>query len=121
MPDRYRFVRVNDESFRFDKVSLGVQQGSVLGPKLFPLYLLTLGNIITKHSLHFNVYADDRQLNLSVTPDETRQLVKLQTCFMEMNEIGCFITFIKMMNDQASSYLKGLIVTYHPNRIQGYW
>ena len=58
LSDRFQFVLVNKESFSHTRVP----QGSALGPILFTLYMLPLGNIIRQHGINFNCYADGIQL-----------------------------------------------------------
>ena len=82
--DRFQFVQINDESSVHTKVNHGVPQGSVLGPILFSIYMLPLGNIIRTHSVNFHCYADDTQLYLSIKPEQSNQLTKLQTCLKDI-------------------------------------
>uniref|UniRef100_A0A3B3CXG6 Reverse transcriptase domain-containing protein n=1 Tax=Oryzias melastigma TaxID=30732 RepID=A0A3B3CXG6_ORYME len=84
LSDRHQFVNVNGQSSHCTRVSYGVPQGSVLGPILFTLYMLPLGNIIRKHSINFHCYADDTQLYLSIKPDQNDHLEKLNSCIRDI-------------------------------------
>uniref|UniRef100_A0A3B5KG70 Reverse transcriptase domain-containing protein n=1 Tax=Takifugu rubripes TaxID=31033 RepID=A0A3B5KG70_TAKRU len=84
LSDRYQFAHFHGVPSSYSRVSHGVPQGSVLGPILFTLYMLPLGNIIWQHGINFHCYADDTRLYLSMKPEETEKLVKLQTCLKDI-------------------------------------
>ena len=70
LTDRKQKVVVNDVFSKSTSLTCGVPQGSVLGPILFTIYMLPLGEIIRSHGVQFHMYADDCQLYITCgSPD----------------------------------------------------
>ena len=62
---RAQFVEINDTKSSVRDLTVGVPQGSVLGPILYLLYTGPLAEIIRSHGLVYHFYADDTQLYIS--------------------------------------------------------
>ena len=71
-------------SSRKHKIKCGVPQGSILGPVLFNLYMLPLGDVIRRHGISFHSYADDTQLYIAVSPDDTGPIDTLLNCIIDI-------------------------------------
>ncbi|MDF4350591.1 reverse transcriptase family protein, partial [Vibrio parahaemolyticus] len=106
LSDRFQFVDVHNESSLRTKVCFGVPQGSVLGPILFTLYMLPLGNIIRNHSINFHCYADDTQLYLSMKPEESNQLTKLHNCLKDI-KTWMSTNFLMLNSDKTEVIVLG--------------
>lgn len=65
LKDRSQSIIINGQPSIPKILEFGVPQGSVLGPKMYIMYTKTLGQLISKHSLDYHMYADDTQLYLT--------------------------------------------------------
>uniref|UniRef100_A0A672H2B5 Reverse transcriptase domain-containing protein n=1 Tax=Salarias fasciatus TaxID=181472 RepID=A0A672H2B5_SALFA len=74
-------VSANNTMSEPASLQYGVPQGSVLGPLLFLLYLLPLGQIIQQFSdASYHLFADDLQLYCTFKPSEAHKLSLLMNC-----------------------------------------
>ena len=79
-------------------------QGSILGPVLSCLDMLTLGNIIRKHNISFHFYADDSQLYPPL-----RSADSLQTVLDCLEEVKVWMgsNFLQINNDKTEVIIFG--------------
>ena len=85
---RTQSVSVENICSKPSPLQFGVPQGSVLGPLLYTIYTLPLGDILRKAEISYHLYADDTQLYLSFNfhdpLSQTACLERMQQCVTEI-------------------------------------
>jgi hypothetical protein len=78
-------VHIGESSSPPSSFEYGVPQGSVLGPLLFTMYVRTIGQIISQHSVKYVIYADDIQLFISAHPSSINSIFnQLEKCINDL-------------------------------------
>ncbi len=102
--DRKQSVLISDHRSSESSLKYGVPQGSVLGPLLFTVYILPIGDIIRRHSISFHLYADDNQLYLSIdTSQLTHGMAQVERCIEDIRS-WMASNFLKL-NDSKTEFL----------------
>ncbi|XP_061151098.1 probable RNA-directed DNA polymerase from transposon X-element isoform X1 [Syngnathus typhle] len=101
----HRVVHGNASSELYN-VTCGVPQGSVLGPILFNIYMIPLGDIIRKYNISFQCYADDTQLYMPLSMTDPRDCCNLEKCLAEIKQ-WMSLNFLRLNPDKTEMLIIG--------------
>ena len=81
------------------EIKFGLPQGSIVGPFMFSIYTIPLGDIIRQFGISFHMYADDIQLYISFNPKDHPSTVA------SLDQISQYIKAIKIwMNNNMLKF-----------------
>ena len=89
LSNRTQFVNYSNTISGYSSINFGVPQESVLGPMLFSIYMLPLGDIIRKYDICFHCYADYSQLYIQANHNDNSQVFNLEVCLLEVKNLMC--------------------------------
>ena len=87
LTDRTHQVCINNTLSEPQSLQCGVPQGSLLGARLYSMYVYLLSSIIVKHNLLYHSYADDTQIYLQCdnTDDAIKEAIhRLKKCIADV-------------------------------------
>lgn len=94
-----------------------VPQGLILGPSLFNIYMLPLGQIMQNNNIDHHCYADDTQIYVALSPNDYRPIDLLCQCIEQVKDWMCQ-HFLQLNKDKTEIIVFGakkerLKVTQH--------
>ncbi len=87
LTDRKQLAVIQGVSSTMRDLSSGVPQGSVVGPKMFNIYMLPAGDIAKKYDVDDLFYADDKNLWIAFRQKEvTMTLLRMESLIADLRE-----------------------------------
>lgn len=80
-------VAIGDVVSHRKSTTIGVPQGSVLGPKLYCMFTKPIGEICRRHNMSYHCYADDTQVYITVKPQDDWKIFRerLEACLSDIS------------------------------------
>ena len=107
LSDRFQRVSVNGGLSKKFSLCQGVPQGSCLGPLLFTIYTRKLFDIVERHLPEVHCYADDTQLYVSFSPNQSAKaddaIKSMTDCISDVR--SWMISDNLMLNDDKTEFL----------------
>ena len=104
LEDRSQKVHLRGSSSASSSLRFGVPQGSVLGPILFTIYTIPLGEICRRHGVQYHLYADDTQLYVSFKVGDAVDFLeaqrRIEMCIAEIK--AWMVMFMLKLNDDKT-------------------
>ena len=86
---RIQRVVIEDSVSVDQELAFGVPQGSVLGPRIYCMYIKPVSDIIQRHGLYHHSYADNTQLYMTMDHSNNAWrdgLARIELCVSEIRE-----------------------------------
>ena len=116
--DRSQKVHLHESSSASSSLRFGVPQGSVLGPILFTIYTIPLGEICRRHGVQYHLYADDIQLYVSFKVGDAVDLLEAQRRIeMCIVEIKAWMVMFMLNDDKTELVIIAPPYFLHPNKV----
>ena len=102
--NRTQSVSIQSHSTPPSSIFTGIPQGSVLGPLLFSLYTSPVSQIFTKASISYHLYADDTQIYISFSPNQSHDSLSLLSSTLD--EVYVWLTSNRLsVNPSKTEFL----------------
>ena len=102
--NRTQSVSIQSHSTPPSNIFTGIPQGSVLGPLLFSLYTSPVSQIFTKASISYHLYADDTQIYISFSPNQSHDSLSLLSSTLD--EVYAWLTSNRLLvNPSKTEFL----------------